>query len=83
MSAKIPQRIVAEVSVSYCDGRRTNGSSELISQVFERVIRVNAERGYTLESWKFQQSALGFVHGDSRGSSSNETIIAVFVKVDT
>lgn len=63
----IPQRIVAEAAKNW-----PAQDNELISQKFERIIAVNREKGYQLESWQYQA-----VVGEK---GITETIIAVFVK---
>jgi hypothetical protein len=60
--------IVAEVTKNW-DGD-TDISSELLSQKFELVINVNAERGYKLIDWKL--TSLSDVN------LLTETIIAIF-----
>jgi hypothetical protein len=67
------KRIVAEITRNWIACKPEPEVKPLISQEFERIISVNAERGYELESWKFNQ----FI---SFGSSLTETIIAVFVE---
>jgi hypothetical protein len=64
-----PSQIVAEVAKTW-SGERVAGD-ETISRMFERVIRVNAERGYRLHSWRMTSVA------PSR-KLITETIVAVF-----
>jgi len=66
--------IVAEVSKTWVEGRSICPDDPLLCQQFERVIRINAARGYRLQTFKLNQvltSPLVFV----------ETIIAVFERV--
>jgi hypothetical protein len=59
--------IVAEITKNwYVDLPVT----DILSQRFEAVINVNAERGYKLSDWKFNVS--------SNGAALAETIIAIF-----
>ena len=73
------KRIVAEVTRNW-DGTENNAiKSTLLSQRFEHVIATNAERGYALESWRFNT-----VWGAKDANTTpliTETIIAVFVEV--
>lgn len=64
--------IVAEVSKNWHTSAQ---ASNLISQQFESVINVNAERGYTLTDWKIVRTYL-------QEGWLNETIIAIFEKVE-
>lgn len=74
---QIPRRIVAEISKGW---RVTEGDMEelsatpLTSESFERVIAVNAERGFELESWRLDR-----IYMEAR-DELNETIVAVFVE---
>ena len=70
----IPERIVAEVTSNWAFAVKTD-DKPLLSKQFEHVIRVNATRGYALESWKLHQLV------DAEKRSMSETIVAVFVKV--
>ncbi len=70
-----PERIVAEISRNWRRGDNDE-SDMLLSQRFELVIGVNADRGYKLESWQFQSSLL---NGHGPGFEVLiETIVAVF-----
>ena len=62
------KRIVAEVSRGWsaADGK----VEPTIAQLFEKVIDVNLERGFYLESWTFQSAPMP--------DQLIETIIAVF-----
>jgi len=61
--------IVAEITKNwYVDSPAT----DILSQRFEAVINVNAERGYKLVDWKLNVSA--------NGAALAETIIAIFEK---
>lgn len=64
--------IVAEITKNW-----TNGTAieNLLSQKFEKVINVNAERGYKLTDWKFNTVV--------NGESLTETIIAIFELLQT
>ncbi len=61
--------IVAEVTKNWT---KETPVSDLLSQQFEMVINVNAERGYKLIDWKINQ-----VFNDGL---LTETIIAIFEK---
>jgi hypothetical protein len=67
-------RIVAEITRNW-----PGNDTPIISKEFEEVIRVNALRGFTLESWKFTAV---HIPGTTLHPYSKimETIIAVFVK---
>jgi predicted transcriptional regulator len=60
--------IVAEVTKNW--ERGTTSTADLISQKFEAVINVNAERGYKLIEWKYNT----VIYGDIL----TELIIAIF-----
>ncbi len=63
--------IVAEISKSWkADTPVTN----LLSNMFESVINVNHERGYSLKEWK--------VYAANDGTVMTETIIAIFQRQD-
>ena len=68
----IKKRIVAEVSKTWWTGCTEGG---LLAEKFEEVIQVNAERGYTLESWRMTS-----VSNETKNNLI-ETIVAVFVEV--
>lgn len=51
--------IVAEVSKNWIDGHPANGDPVLLSQLFERVINVNAMRGYRLHSFQIDRFDYG------------------------
>ena len=68
------QRIVAEISRSWEGG---DDLESCIGERFEGVITTNIARGYTLESWRFQQT---FCESDDRPSHLVETIVAVFIE---
>lgn len=59
--------IVSEVTTNWKNGQQ---NSELISEKFEKVIAVNAVRGYKLKEWKYAQVANEIM--------ISETIIAIF-----
>lgn len=79
---KIPERIVAEVCRNWSQGLHCGDT--LLSQRFERVIKINAERGYDLESWRFQTvftPPIECKHNSYPVAPYiNETIIAIFIK---
>jgi hypothetical protein len=62
--------IVAEVSMSWIDGRPVS-TSPLLAQSFEAVIEVNRQRGYRLHSFQLHQVMTSI-------NAMNETIVAVF-----
>lgn len=64
-------RIVAEISKNWTG--EPGEEVSLLSNRFEQVIKINAERGYVLESWKFFQLM-------AKPTNMTETIIAVFVE---
>lgn len=67
-----PQRfIVAEVSKNWREGREVTPGSGLLAQQFERVVLVNAERGYRLLTFSLHRLMVV-------PDELNETIIAVF-----
>ncbi|MBU6231576.1 hypothetical protein KGP36_02815 [Patescibacteria group bacterium] len=66
------KRIVAEITRNWMRCKPDPTEKPLISQEFERVISVNAERGYVLESWQLIQFVYDY--------SLTETIVAVFVE---
>ena len=67
-----PERfIVAEVSKNWRNGQEVTPGSGLIAQQFERVVNVNAGRGYRLLTFSLHRLATG-------PDELNETIIAVF-----
>ena len=82
----IPKRIVAEITRNW-DGEEVDQKSlnrPPLSKQFEQVIDVNAQRGYSLESWR-----LTTTYTSERSSSVGriyvpagivETIIAVFIE---
>lgn len=70
---QIPRRIVAEISKGWIDGDEL-APTPILSESFERVIMVNAERGFELESWRLDR----IFHQDTK--HLNETIVAVFVE---
>lgn len=71
------ERIVAECLKSWFNGEPCNPDSpELLGEKFERVIQVNAELGYRLESWQLTSHAVD----TDCGVLENETIVAVFVR---
>lgn len=82
----IRKRIVAEISKDWTQAQvdQYGGeSSDLLSGRFERVIDINAERGYELESWRMtsvRMGRFGVLDNPSEESQCNETIIAVFVE---
>lgn len=63
--------IVAEISKNW---QPNSEAKELLSQGFEKVINVNLERGYRLIDWK--------PHVFINGLTVNETIIAIFEKIE-
>lgn len=63
--------IVAEVSKNWRDGREVSPGSGLLAQQFERVVNVNARRGYRLVAITLHRLM-------TRPDEMNETIIAVF-----
>lgn len=73
-----PERIVAEVTRNWVMGEART-EKPLISESFEMIVRVNAERGYVLESWKMNSTAFSEVAktGVQRPMLC-ETIVAVF-----
>lgn len=66
-----PRFIVAEISKNWSNGEEITPGSGLLAQQFERVINVNAERGYRLIDWRLDRVIIN-------GHEMNETIIAVF-----
>ena len=62
---EIPRRIVDEVSKTWI--QRAETTPKTLSERFERVIAVNADRGFELESWKldrvYNESALELTMG--------------------
>lgn len=64
--------IVGEVSTTWSGGGTSSGTGNYVASKFEMMIRVNAERGYRLHSWKYDSVAVG--------RQINETIVAVFEK---
>jgi hypothetical protein len=74
------ERIVAEISRNWT-GTQEDDLKPLISQTFEEVIKTNAARGYTLESWKFRTlETITAADSPIAHAIVMETIIAVFVK---
>ena len=69
-----PQFIVAEVSKNWINGAPVTDNG-LLSQIFERVIEVNRQRGYRLYSFSLHRLMTG---PDELMNEMNETIIAVF-----
>lgn len=70
-----PYRIVAEVSRN----PRHGDNDASLSQRFQEVIDVNADRGYELESWQFEHSMC------AQGPVAQvliETIVAVFRRIE-
>lgn len=65
------KRIVAEITRNW-KGKDADLKEPLLSQRFEKIIVVNAKRGFVLESWKFQAT---------QGEWLTESIVAVFVEV--
>jgi hypothetical protein len=63
--------IVAEVSKNWIAGAELDPERGLLSQQFERVINVNAERGYRLVTFSLHSLM-------TSPGNLNETIIAVF-----
>ncbi len=66
-----PRFIVAEITKNWPAVHR----GELVSQQLERVIQINAERGYRLHSWRYAKVVI------SHGDGFCETIVAVFEEV--
>lgn len=79
MATPMP-RIVAEISKNWIGPVQVPATENLLSHQFERVIEVNASRGYALESWQLQRIAAPLA--DGRPAYLNETIIAVFVATE-
>jgi hypothetical protein len=71
VSETSPRVIVAEVSKNWREGREVTPGSGLIAEQFERVIDVNAQRGYRLVTFSLHRLMV-------REDELNETIIAVF-----
>lgn len=68
----MPDRfIVAEVSKNWIAGAELHPEKGLIAAQFERVINVNAARGYRLVTFSLHRTM-------TRPDEMNETIIAVF-----
>lgn len=65
--------IVAEISKNW--ERTVIDDRKLISEAFEEAIEVNLHRGYTLHQFQLHRIMTG-------PDSMNETIIAVFKKID-
>ena len=63
--------IVAEVSKNWRNGQEVTPGSGLIAQQLERVININAARGYRLLSFQVHRLLTG-------PNELNETVIAVF-----
>jgi len=63
--------IVAEVSKNWFNGVEATPGTGLLAEQFERVINVNAARGYQLHSFQVHRLMV-------RPDELNETIIAVF-----
>jgi len=63
--------IVAEVSKNWINGVSATADTRLLSELFELVIAVNADRGYTLLTFALSRTLTG-------PDELNETIIAVF-----
>lgn len=71
--------IVAEVSCNWIDGQLLDPLAGPISQRFERVINVNAARGYRLRLFELSRTVLDVDPARmERPVKLNETIIAVF-----
>jgi hypothetical protein len=67
--------IVAEISKNWRNGSEVVPGSGLVAQTFERIINVNFQRGYVLHSFQVDRRMV-------RPDELNETVIAVFRKVD-
>ncbi len=70
-----PRFIVAEVTKTWWQGQHNSEDKTLLSQRFEKVINVNLERGYALNTWKLSQVFL------KEKEELTETIIAIFEKL--
>jgi hypothetical protein len=68
------QIIVAEISKSYINGEPVSSLAPL-AQLFEQVIAVNRGRGYRLAHYALNRMM-------TRPDELNETIIAVFERID-
>jgi len=69
-----PRRIVAEVNRGFYG---QSSCTTTISERFARVVAVHRDRGYELESWQYQATALPDPDGEAR---IIETIVAVFIE---
>ncbi len=67
--------IVAEVSKNWISGHEVTPGSGLVAELFEHVINVNLTRGYRLLSFQFNRLMV-------KPDEMNETIIAVFIRID-
>jgi hypothetical protein len=72
----LPPTVVAEVSRNW--PIPTDGDERLLSDKFQHVINFNHDRGYDLKTWQLSRS----VTSDDEGQCLNETIIAVFERVN-
>ena len=72
----MPERfIVAEVSKNWIGGAELHPERGLIAEQFERVVNVNAARGYRLVTFSLHRLI-------TNPDQMNETIIAVFERVE-
>jgi hypothetical protein len=76
---KIPKRAVAEISRSW-SGTDSDLDKPLLSEQFEAIITVWAERGYNLESWQLRTQMTKNLVDNS--PLLTEVVIAVFVEAD-
>lgn len=67
--------IVAEISKNWIGGQEATPGSGLLAQQFERVLAVNALRGYRLLEFHVHRQMVA-------PDELNETIIAVFERED-